>query len=108
MSTWRGGATETILVATSLGAPSTQTDYMLTTWLDSTNALVYVQVNSLFINSATHTAGAQDGAAPLLLGAAYTSPGFQIDTGGNLLAGQVAHWTFEEASGTRNDATDLR
>lgn len=105
--TWslRSGTAEGVVVANTLGAPSTATWYFLAGWHDSATGIAYLRVNTMVANSLAFAGAMNDGAAPFQLGVARSSPGFQMDSAGNLQEGLVAYWPLEEASGTRIDAT---
>ncbi|MEK7669651.1 MAG: LamG-like jellyroll fold domain-containing protein, partial [Bacteroidota bacterium] len=78
---------------------------MLTAIGNSAANQMLFRANTFLADSAAFTVGYNDSTSPFLLGAANTSAGFQMDTGGNLQSNLIAYWKLEEASGTRLDAT---
>jgi len=66
--TVRGGATQTIILADSLGIPAISTWYFLMAWHDATANTINIQVNDGTVDSAAHTTGMNDAAAPFMIG----------------------------------------
>ena len=101
----RSGNTEVRIRDSQLGSPSTSTWYLLTGIHNSATSVSFIRINTLTANSLSTFSASVDSTEPFLVGVARSSPGFQLDSGGNLLQNLVAYWRLEEASGSRVDAT---